>query len=736
MAMAFFLNRGDSASKGACPRRRRTRGCALSAGVTDIPYAHPTAHEATSRKKDQDGHVEAVWGRVARHWLFLGAPSLLLRGLFARGRAPRRPSAWAAPLLHGTLQDGVVALQALAATAPLRRGRGPRRRRIAAALAAVAHCTVAPLLDALLWLASGPRLSWDFLANFRLNFRLVAPSFADAWSRRAVALALAWVAFVALGAARLAAGGAAGRRRRRRVAWEVPDAALLVAAGLGWVACLLSHARQDPSVMYYVDNSVFRLQLEPFRYALATVVGPDHARRHTKSVLEEQIVAASEIYMVPESLDGVAYPTLRKTLGYQGPKLFDIDVHDRRPPNVLLIMMESWKDLASLGADARRRITPEFDRLRAGGISFDAHYAPGVQTSRTLLVSLFGNLPEHEEEPAIGKYPDLNLVGLPHLMKAKGYHNEFISGSDLAWDKWNTRLLRHGFDKLLDKNAVQDLLDDKGYPYGEPEIGGLWGLWDEKSFNALYERLLELRAAKTPSFVNFYSVTSHWPFGIVPYDFEVPDLAPYDEVDSYDYLASVSYADAQLGRFVARCRAAGLFNDTLVLIQGDHGSSFARQTMPESVREEPTHVPALLLADGRLSADAIGTAVTQLSSQADTFATVADLLGLPPGGMWNHGIGSSMLRDYGPGGKIAILENPFHGKSIGARRGDMKFVQQGSTTLAYNISADPTEERPLSTYDIAAATALLDRTRQTVNLYSSLYQRNGFAPEDLAALDP
>ena len=384
-------------------------------------------------------------------------------------------------------------------------------------------------------------------------------------------------------------------------------------------------------------------------------------------------------------------------------------------------MMESWKDLRHLGPEARRLITPEFDKLRSAGIHFDAHYTPSVQTSRTFMSNLFGNLPGNSVEPSIKEYPELNLAGLPTMMKTKGYHNAFITAGDLKWDNWHTQLRRHGFDQLEGYLDIRQLLRDRNYPPLEAEKEGNWGLWDEDGFDGLYEYMLDLKANGTKSFINFYSISSHWPF-LIPDGYDVPeDIEQFARTEEdHDYLATLAYSDRHLGRFISKCRQAGLLNDTIVLIQGDHGGPSPTFLVPNGVRDEVSHVPALLLADGRLPADQIGKSISQVSSQADVFATVADIIGVPEGGMWNHGIGSSMMREDVD--KIVILENCFKGKTIGCRQGDMKVVQEGSAApKVYNMTSDPLEEHPLSSYDLKKTATLIGMTRRMVDMFSSLY---------------
>lgn len=92
------------------------------------------------------------------------------------------------------------------------------------------------------------------------------------------------------------------------------------------------------------------------------------------------------------------------------------------------------------------------------------------------------------------------------------------------------------------------------------------------------------------------------------------------------YLASTTFADAQLGRVLEALDAAGLRNDTIVVVTSDHGYHLGEKeiTGKNSLWERSTRVPLLVAGPG------IGPRrVDDPAELLDLYPTLAELAGLP-----------------------------------------------------------------------------------------------------------
>eukprot|EP00563_Minutocellus_polymorphus_P005916 CAMPEP_0181028224 /NCGR_PEP_ID=MMETSP1070-20121207/4559_1 /TAXON_ID=265543 /ORGANISM="Minutocellus polymorphus, Strain NH13" /LENGTH=731 /DNA_ID=CAMNT_0023105469 /DNA_START=98 /DNA_END=2293 /DNA_ORIENTATION=- len=520
------------------------------------------------------------------------------------------------------------------------------------------------------------------------------------------------------------------------------------------------------------------------------------------------------------------YPFFRRTMGYRGQKTFNLtSLPNEAKPNVVFIMMETWRhyDVGVLGGSERKRhrnrtATPNFDRLAKSGIRFDNFYANGIQTTRTLMSTLFGVMPQFSQAAAMDSptSASLNISGIPSLLKMIGYNRTvFASATDLNYQNWNKFLPAHGVDELLDLdwfenrwfqlNLTSPVANDtrsKGhfqhhYPGSDPDIAmdsnddlvsyrytdtlnddadedfamysdfppqepdptqpkrNSWGLADEESFRVLADEISHLSLAKSPFFLDFYSISSHHPFDVPP-SFEVPAWVVEEAGDNDEYrkyLEVLSYSDQALGVFFDTMRERGIMNNTIFLVAGDHGFGFCEHkpcfeganfgNAQSKLYDVATRVPMLIVSD-LITKGSQGKIIREAASQVDFLPTVLDMVGIPKEGLPQHSIGRSLMRKLGGGAGIAPLMNTFNDQAIGLKRGNMKYVFEGSRMVSvynitkYNESAPPIYHHKMQRRDdplVGAPKDLMkvkDRVAKILSNTNNCYKTNAFIPPEAA----
>jgi hypothetical protein len=94
-----------------------------------------------------------------------------------------------------------------------------------------------------------------------------------------------------------------------------------------------------------------------------------------------------------------------------------------------------------------------------------------------------------------------------------------------------------------------------------------WGLDERVIADLAYKWALE---QNKPFFLQFMTTTSHYPYG-TPKDFSAP-FTGEKLIDKYRN--SVFFVDSVIRQFVSRLENAGIAEDTILIIAGDHGEAF------------------------------------------------------------------------------------------------------------------------------------------------------------------
>src|SRR5262249_302377 len=130
------------------------------------------------------------------------------------------------------------------------------------------------------------------------------------------------------------------------------------------------------------------------------------------------------------------------------------------------------------------------------------------------------------------------------------------------------------------------------------------------------------------------SAISNWFAWVHLYDPHEPYTPPEPFASRYaqdPYSGEIAYADASLGAFFDRLRAAGALQRTLVVITSDHGESLGEhgeRTHGLFAYESTLRVPLIMGAPGALSAATIASPVRLV----DIAPTILDLVGASPAG--------------------------------------------------------------------------------------------------------
>lgn len=164
---------------------------------------------------------------------------------------------------------------------------------------------------------------------------------------------------------------------------------------------------------------------------------------------------------------------------------------------------------------------------------------------------IFGNNLEYYEYFAPG------ATCLGDILAARGYQSEFLCGSDASFGGRLQLFAQHGDYKVFDLSDARA----EGY-VPENYWNGFWGFEDKYLYEIARDEISAMAASGKPFNFHMLTVDTHFPDGYLC------DLCG----DEYDSVTAnvVACADRQLMDFLDWCREQDFYEDTLIVIAGDH----------------------------------------------------------------------------------------------------------------------------------------------------------------------
>ncbi len=336
-------------------------------------------------------------------------------------------------------------------------------------------------------------------------------------------------------------------------------------------------------------------------------------------------------------------------------------------PNILFIALDDLNcDVGAYGNPVVH--SPNLDSLAAGGVMFANNHAQRAVCGPSRASLLSGFTPEHTGITGFrmylrDMYPD--VVTLPQFFKNQGYttvgmgkiHDpRNVSVDDevdlVSWTEF-VEVQKNRYALASGKPAVEsaDVADDD-YTDGRLASEGV-------------TRIQQLAAEGEPFFLAVGFKKPHLPFAAPTrywdlYDRDSISLAPfrrfaendqefvhnpgnefkngYDDVPQegdfpyelqreyiHGYYACVSYVDAQVGKLIDALKASGAYDNTIIVLWGDHGFSLGDHTNwgKHTNFEKATRCPLIIKAPGMQTGK-----VSQAPSELlDIYPTLVELAG-------------------------------------------------------------------------------------------------------------
>ncbi|RAP78719.1 LTA synthase family protein [Paenibacillus montanisoli] len=291
--------------------------------------------------------------------------------------------------------------------------------------------------------------------------------------------------------------------------------------------------------------------------------------------------------------------------------------------NLIVIQMEAFQNFPIHLKLGGKEITPVLNKL-----ADESFYFPHVfqqigqgNTSDAEFMSNTSIYPTAKIAMSTG-YGDRNLPSLPKLLQKSGYvANTFHVNDVTFWDR-NKMYAALGFDHYFDK------------PYFKNDHFNSFGASDEELYKVGVEKLQEVSGGTKPFYGQFVTVSSHFPFEVPKGRMRMELPAELEGTQLGNYLLGINYTDYAIGTLIDRLKEAGKWDDTVLVLYGDHFGLQPNDNDPAVIEKtlgikydqqiSRFNIPLIIRTPGETQ----GKVVERVGGQLDILPTVANLLGI------------------------------------------------------------------------------------------------------------
>lgn len=277
-------------------------------------------------------------------------------------------------------------------------------------------------------------------------------------------------------------------------------------------------------------------------------------------------------------------------------------------PNIVFLLLESFTANAIEALGGLADVTPNLNALAKEGILFSNIYATGSRSDRGMVAAISA-LPSNPSIALI-KYPNkiMEYPRFPKELEKVGYNTRYYYAGDINFGSFRSYVTM----------SFQSMVTEDDFSGEAIQNRFKWGVHDQYMFDRLYE---DVSKAPQPFMYMAFNMSSHEPY-TVPGEVKIRG-----NDQEHMFLNAIHYSDSCMGDFINKCKASGLWDNTLFILMADHGTRVIKHVDPNM--PEAYHIP-LILTGGALNVQ--DSIVTTIGSQTDMVATVLAQLGIDHSG--------------------------------------------------------------------------------------------------------
>ncbi len=334
-----------------------------------------------------------------------------------------------------------------------------------------------------------------------------------------------------------------------------------------------------------------------------------------------------------------AYNSLKEKYNSKYNLLYDL-AEVSKDKNVIIVQLESVQNFVVNRKINGQEITPNLNKFINENIEFTNMHNQSYSSTADSEYGVMNSLYPLENGMSFAQYPSNEYNDIYQNFKQNEYITTYIHGNYGGF--WNRKAV---YSRL----KIDNLLFDEVFDEETERINEY--ISDEE----LYKKVIqELKGYDDKFFINIISASSHIPFELEGIQ-DRENKLHFDPGEEYrdqffgNYLEAVNYADYAFGLFIEDLKKENLYDDTVILVYGDHAGlqmynyemqDFIREKNPE-LNDIQTQINYSNVLCGLKIPEVEAMKITKPVSKLDIKPTLCELCGIED----KFSLGMSMFSD-------------------------------------------------------------------------------------------
>lgn len=294
--------------------------------------------------------------------------------------------------------------------------------------------------------------------------------------------------------------------------------------------------------------------------------------------------------------------------------------------NLIMIQLESLQDFVLHASIDGQEITPNLNDL-AGESYYYTNVFQQIGAGNTSDAEFMANTSLYPAglQATSKAFGDRKIPSLPRLLSDEGYQTATFHTGEVTY--WNRIELYPalGFDRYYDREY-----------FGDEDVVGSFGPSDDVLYSGALDVIEEYIEEDERFYTHLISLTNHSPFELPEEKIGIELPAEYEDTFFGHYVEAAHYADQALGRFIKELKEKGIWEETVVVVYGDHSGLHGKL-----LKRHDTELISNLIGHHYSKVDRYnvpfvvhtpsmnqGEKIDQVGGQVDMMPTVANFLGL------------------------------------------------------------------------------------------------------------